>query len=652
MTKRHRSTRRRTEDAKELPPESEHLYRVLAENTSDMITLHLPDGTFLYVSPACRTMLGYEPEDLVGTRAFDLMHPDDVERIRGIAQRAVATGVHDVAEYRHLTKDGRYVWVEVSGKVVRNQDTGDITDIICIVRDITERKRAEGERARLAMAIEHAAEAVVVTDSEGIIEYVNPAFEQITGYTREEAIGRNPRILNSGKQDKAFYVHLWGTITRGEVWSGRFTNMRKDGRLYEEEGTISPVLDAAGKIVSYVAIKRDISDRLALERRMRQAQKMEAIGTLAGGIAHDFNNVLAAIIGYGELAASELDPGTHLRRDLDYVLCAADRAKDLVRQILTFSRRAEEERKPVDLGMVVKEALKLLRPSLPSTIEIHTRIEEDRGLVLADPTQAHQVLMNLCTNAYHAMRETGGTLSVSVEPFLVDSLFTRLHPGLKEGPYVRLSVSDTGCGMDPETLERVFEPFFTTKTQDEGTGLGLATAHGIISAHGGVITVYSEVGKGTLFHVYLPRAELGPPGASLSEESVLGGQERILVVDDEKPLVDLMETTLSRFGYDVVTATSSQDALAAFAARPQGFDLILTDQTMPKMTGEQLAAEVWRIRPEMRVILTTGFTGGALNERLANRGVSAILRKPMKLAEMARVVRRVLDGCERICPQL
>jgi len=251
MTKRHRSTRERTEDAKELPPESEHLYRVLAENTSDMITLHLPDGTFLYVSPACRTMLGYEPEDLVGTRAFDLMHPDDVERIRGIAQRAVATGVYDVAEYRHLAKDGRYVWVEVSGKVVRNQDTGKITDIICVVRDITERKRAEDERARLAMAIEHAAEAVVVTDSEGIIEYVNPAFEQITGYTREEAIGRNPRILNSGKQNKAFYVHLWETITRGDVWSGRFTNMRKDGRLYEEEATISPVLDAEGKIVSY-----------------------------------------------------------------------------------------------------------------------------------------------------------------------------------------------------------------------------------------------------------------------------------------------------------------------------------------------------------------------------------------------------------------
>jgi len=631
--------------AEEALKKERNLLRTLIDNMPDCIYVKDLESRFVINNTAHLHLLGATTqEEVLGKTDFDIFPDELAAGYYGDEQEVIRTNRPLLNKEEVTTDTQRHRQWILTTKVPMCDIEGNVRGIVGISRDITERKRREDERARLVMAIEHAAEAVVVTDAEGTIEYVNPAFEQITGYTRGEAVGKNPRILKSGKQDDAFYKDLWHTITRGEVWSGRFTNMKKDGNLYEEEATISPVMDTAGKIVSFVAIKRDISARLVLERRLRLAEKMEAIGTLAGGIAHDFNNVLAAIIGYSEIAASELAPESPVRRDLEQVLCAADRAKSLVRQILTFSRQVEEERRPVELGLIVNEALKLLRPSLPTTIEILTRIEKDCGLILADATQAHQVIVNLCTNAYHAMRETGGVLTVSVEPFQVDWLLAQSNPGLHKGPYVRLSVSDTGCGMTKETQERVFEPFFTTKAPGEGTGLGLATAHGIVSAHGGVVTIYSEVGKGTTFHVYLPCAELAAPEPSLSEERVPGGHERILVLDDEEPLARLMERTLRNLGYDVVTMTSSVDALAAFRAQPQLFDLIVTDQTMPKITGERLAGEVWRIRPDMRVILTTGAPGGMLSERLAEIGVAAILTKPASVSETARVVRQILDG--------
>jgi PAS domain S-box-containing protein len=624
---------------------SETRYRRLFESAKDGILILDPvTGQIVDANPFIEDLLGYSPGELIGKALWDIGSFKDIATPKDVFDKLQR---NEYIRYDNLPLeriDGSHIAVEFTSNVYLVEDNRVIQ---CNVRDISERKRREDERARLVMAIEHAAEAVVVTDTQGTIEYVNPAFEQITGYTREEAVGKNPRILNSGKQDRAFYAHLWDTIARGDVWSGRFTNMKKDGRLYEEESTISPVFDAGGAIVSYVAIKRDISERLALEHRLRRAQKMEAIGTLASGIAHDFNNVLAAIIGYGQMAASELAPDSQVRKDLEHILCAADRAEDLVHQILTFSRQVEEERRPVGLGLVVEEALKLLRPSLPATIEIRTRIEKDCGLVLADATQVHQVIVNLCTNAYHAMRKTGGILTVSVEPFQAEAPLIQSHPGLHEGPYVRLSVSDTGCGMAKETLERVFDPFFTTKAQGEGTGLGLATVHGIVSAHGGAVTVYSDMGKGTIFHVYFPRAELAAPEAPLSEEPVRGGHERILVLDDEEPLANLMARALRQLGYGVVAMTSSVDALAAFRAHPQLFDLVVTDQTMPQMTGEQLAVEVRRIRPDVPVILTTGLTGDTLQERLGDSGVSAVLMKPAHVLETARIVRQVLDGSWR-----
>jgi len=637
----------------------EHLEQLVEEQTADLrasegklnamlasIGDHMSmmdrDLNVLWANETAKRIFG---SNIIGKKCYTVYHgrKEPCEPHPCLTLQAFEDGKVHEHDTEVMNQEGEVLSFHCTANVALRDKAGDPLGVIEISRDITEQKRAEAERARLATAIEQAAEAIMVTDPEGSIQYVNPAFERITGYPREEVLGKNPRMLKSGKHGEAFYRNMWITIKGGEVWSGRVTNQKKDGSLYEQEGSIAPVRDSSGAIVNFVAVKRDVTEQTALERRLRQAQKMEAIGALAGGITHDFNNVLAAIIGYGQIAAAELPADSAIREDLARILSAADRAKELVRQILTFSRQGEEERQPVRLHLIVKEALKLLRPSLPSTIEIHEDVDTDCPPVLADPTQMHQVFMNLCTNAYHAMREHGGVLETSLKPFGVDADFARARPEIQEGAYVRLTVSDTGHGMDKVTLERLFEPFFTTKEKGEGTGLGLATAHGIVKAHGGAISVYSEPGKGTAFHVYLPCAETETPEATRIEAPIRGGNERILVVDDEKDLAHLMERVLAQFGYDAVAMTNSADALAVFRAHPRLFDLVITDYTMPKMTGEQLVAEVRRIRPDIPIILTTGFSERISPERAEALGLNAFLMKPADPKRLATLVREVLD---------
>ncbi len=578
--------------------------------------------------------------------ASRFLFPEDVHIVGDEIARAIAETDPDAEwqlEHRIRRRDGEVRVVSVWITTVKDA-RGQTFKTRGVNQDITEQKRAEEERSRLGIALEQAAEAVLVTDAQGAITYVNPAFERITGYLRGEVTGENPRILKSGVQDEAFYNDLWQILGRGEVWSGRLQNKKKDGQSYTAEMTISPVVDEYGHVVSYVALQRDITEQIALERRLIQSQKLEAIGTLAGGIAHDFNNILGAILGYGQLVADALPKDSEPQADMGELLKAASRATDLVRQILTFSRQTEEERQAVEIGLIVKEALKLLRPSLPATIEIRTEINDRDCAVFADPSQIHQVLMNLCTNAYHAMQASGGTLTVVVQPLSADRTLAEARPGLHEGEYVLLTVSDTGHGIAQEVLDKIFEPFFTTKPQGEGTGMGLATVHGIVTSHGGTISVYSEVGAGTTFHVYLPRAEIDLSEPSSSLETVRGGHERVLVVDDEVALVRLLERTLRQLGYEVAAVTRAEEGLAAFRADPDGFDLVITDQTMPRMTGAELAVEIKKVRPELPIIVTTGHTGEPLKEQLLHAGMAAILPKPATFADVARVVRSALDG--------
>ena len=366
------------------------------------------------------------------------------------------------------------------------------------------------------------------------------------------------------------------------------------------------------------------------------------MGTLSGGIAHDFNNILSAVIGFTELALEDLPSGSPPSQSLQKVLIASTRATELIRQILTFSRQNEQEHYPVQLHLLVKEALTLLQAALPSTIDIRQQIAEAPGTILADPTQMHQVLLNLCVNAEHAMRDTGGILEVGVDAVEVDETLVAHHPGLHPGPYVRLTVRDTGCGIEPQLLECVFDPFFTTKEIGEGTGMGLAVVHGIVSSHGGVITVQSAVAEGTTFTLYLPRIEATIDTKVHAEEPIPHGTGHILLIDDEEMLVCKEQEILERLGYDVVALTSSLEALEVFRATPQHFDLVITDQTMPKMTGEVFIQELRRIRPDIPTILCTGFSHAMHAEKTKALNIDAFLTKPLTAKNLALAVQRTL----------
>jgi PAS domain S-box-containing protein len=520
-----------------------------------------------------------------------------------------------------------------------------ITGAIVVNQDITERVEKEQQHALLATAVEQAAEGVLVTGADWTIQHLNPAFERVSGYTREEAIGQHHRILKSGKHDAMFYQEMRNALECGEVWRGRITSKKKDGNCFEAEATLSPVRDTNRQIVNWVTIARDVTYETSLEKQLRQAQKIEALGTLAGGIAHDFNNILGIIIGFVQLALYEIPKNDAAQGYLEEVFKAANRAKELVKPILAFSRQAEQERLPTQIALIVKEALKMLRASLPSTIEMRENIVS-KSTVLADATQIHQVLLNLCTNAAHAMEEKGGVLEVGLLDVDLDTDFVAPYSDVRPGPYLRLAISDTGQGMDADTIERIFDPYFTTKPPGAGTGLGLSVVHGIVKSHGGLITVNSEPGKGSSFQIFLPRIESLPDGLiapTTSPRSIPTGTERILFVDDEAELGRFWQKALQDLGYQVTTRTSSFEALEAFRAQPDKYDLIITDLTMPKMTGVDLARELLRMRPDIPVILCTGFSQAITQEMARDMGIRELVMKPILTHELAETIRRVLD---------
>lgn len=603
-------------------------------------------GVVTFANSAALKMLGWELEDLIGKCFHYAAHhsrPDGTpypEEKCGICFhfKESAFKVEDEAFWR---KNGSSFAIKsVITPVLAGEDT--IGNVI-VFKDITESRQNEKERLLLATAIDQAAESIMITDQNGVIQYVNPAFMAISGYEAEEVIGQKPRILRSGKHDREFYSRLWKTLLSGQVWKGRFVNRRKDGSLYEMNGTISPVRDASGNVTNFVTVRRDVTNEARFERQLRQSQKMEAVGTFAGGIAHDFNNILMAVVGYTEMALTHESLPESVCDGLNQVLSAGHRARELVKQILTFCREEEQQRTPMQMSPLVKEAVKFLRASLPSTVEIRQNIMSGLGNILADPTQMHQVLMNLCANAAHAMRETGGTLEIGLKDLCLDTEDMVRYPGLEAGAYQSLTVSDTGHGMDQTTLERIFEPFFTTKEKGEGTGMGLATVHGIVQNHGGAISVYSEPGKGTSFHLLFPRIETRSCDKLSPAAQIPTGKERILFVDDEEMLVHLGQRILENLGYEVTAKSNSSEALAVFRKQPDLFDLVITDQTMPKLTGVELAKEILRMRPLTRIILCTGFTELVSCEEAKSMGISEFVTKPIGKHQLAEIVRRVLD---------
>ena len=390
-------------------------------------------------------------------------------------------------------------------------------------------------------------------------------------------------------------------------------------------------------------ISHDMREQERLKAQLHQAQKMEAIGTMAGGIAHDFNNMLGAIIGFTELAFYELPPDSPVRKRLQEVRTAGTRAKDLVRQLLTFSRQHEQTRQPLYLHVIVQEVQRLLHASLPSTITFQQDLDKDAGMVLADPTQIHQVLLNLCTNAEYAMRDTSGILEVRVHNVEVDAALAAQYPALHLGPHVCLSVRDTGPGIPLEVVDRIFDPFFTTKPIGEGTGMGLAMVHGIVTGHDGVLTVESRLGVGTTFTLYLPQIHETAENATPTVTPSPHGVGRLLLIDDEAPLARMGQALLEHYGYEVISCTRSEEALATFHAEPHRFDLVITDQTMPHMTGERLSQELRRVRPDIPIILCTGFSHIMNAEKAKAMGIDAFLMKPLVARDWVSTIQQVLE---------
>jgi PAS domain S-box-containing protein len=623
--------------------ESEERCRSVIENIQDVFYRTDEHGVATMLSPSAVGFLGLDSlDDILGARMESIwMYPEERSKMLERMRRDGAVRDYEVMLKK---KDGSPLFAATTS-TFRKDDQGNILGVEGIFRDITERKRAEEERMRLVTAIEQAGEAIIITHTNWIIDYVNPAFTAMAGYDGTEVIGEHLRLLKSDKQDRAFYRDIRETLTGGQVWSGRLTNKKKDGSLYETEATASPVRNKSGAIINYVAIHRDITRQVKLERDLRQAQKMEAIGTLAGGIAHDFNNILTAIVGYSEIARFTLAEADPVRRNLDQVLNASSRATDLVKRILAFGRQTEQKHQPVPIVSVVKEALKLLRPSLPATIEIRLEVSlsQEEGVIFADPTEINQVLMNLCTNAAHAMRACGGALLVRLSYAVVHDRRYSPHPDLESGPYVCVEVGDTGHGIEPGVLERIFDPYFTTKRIGEGTGLGLSVVQGAVRTYGGVITVHSEPNKGTTFKVFFRSMGKQAPTGTEAREALPVGAERILFVDDEAILAEFGKELLESLGYKVVTKTNSLEALETFRADPHGFDLVITDMTMPGLRGEELAREIIALRPGMPIILCTGYSE-LINETQAREmGIREFFMKPYLAANFAETIRKVLN---------
>ena len=494
---------------------------------------------------------------------------------------------------------------------------------------------------RYRALVEHNPGPICMHDLSGVLLFVNRAWAEPLGYTAAEMIGCQLSAFLAPTTQHRFSDYLsW--ISQEQTFDGTMQLIAKNGKerlwLYRALRYEEP--DAMPYIYGHA---QDITERKQLEVQVQQAQKMQAIGTLAGGIAHDFNNILTAIIGYTELTLDDMPPGSQAEADLQGVLTASLRAKDLVKQILTFSRQDTQERQPLELHILVKEVLKLLRASLPSTISIQERLDPQAGTVLANATHMHQVLMNLGANAAHAMRDSGGVLEIRVEPYQVETTDTAALAELRPGPHVRLTVRDTGHGMTPDVMARIFEPFFTTKGIGEGTGMGLAVIHGIITHHDGMITVESHPGQGTTFRVYLPVSDPTQDEEEALDEPLPRGSERILFVDDEGALAQLGQRMLTRLGYQVTACQSGVEALQRFQQAPQDFDLVMTDQTMPEMTGDRLTYELRQVRPEIPIVMCTGFSPTIDATEAQTADVDAICMKPLMARQVARAVRQALD---------
>ncbi len=576
---------------------------------------------------------------------YGCVHEQDRDGMRD-AQRRAMSGEEPLDHVHRIVRpDGSIRWVHELGKVDVREETGEAVRFTGVVMDITLRHENEQQMRLQQAALESAANSIVITDREGHILWVNPAFAMSYGYDESELMGKKPGdVIKSGMHDQEFYRNMWETILSGNVWTGEVVNKRRDGTLLTEELTVTPVRDALGEVANFIAIKQDITERKRLEKQLLRSQRMESIGTLAGGIAHDLNNLLAPIVmGVDLLAQREIDES--VRSVIHNMGQSAARGTSLVRQVLSFARGVEGARVTLFLDQVVHEVMTIAETSFPKNVQVLTESSKDLWPLIGDPTQLNQVILNLTVNARDAMLD-GGTVRLVTRNVTIDDQYASMRKEVEPGDYVMLELVDEGCGMPPHVKERIFEPFYSTKAVGQGTGLGLSTVIGIVRSHGGFINVYSELGKGTSFKVYFPAQQAADvPEASAEEEVGMprGNGETILIVDDEFAILSITKHTLETYGYRVLTAVDGAQAVGVFAMNRSDVDVTVTDMMMPVMDGPALVKAIHRIDPAARIIATSGLQGGGNVAKVADLGVKDFLEKPFTAGQLLTTIRRALD---------
>jgi PAS domain S-box-containing protein len=616
--------------------------RILVEQSRDGIVVLDQNGKVYEANQRYADMLGYSMQEVLQLYVWDWDTQWTREQLMEMIRTVDEAGDFFVTSHRR--KDGTLLDVEIStnGTMCGGQKL-----VFCVCRDITGRKRAaealrESEK-RYRTLFEASPDGILIVDTETMkFRYASPSLCEMLGYGEDEL--KKMGVEDIHPRDKLENITAdFEACARGEkTFTENNPCLKKDGTIiYMDISGTTTVIDGKKCIIAFF---RDITARRHLEEQLRDASKMEALGTLVGGIAHEFNNVLAIIMGNVELSLIDVPGWSPIHYNLEEIRTACLRAKDVVRQLLSYVRKIEYKKKPLRLIPVIKDSIKFLRAAIPTNIDIHQTIQAEADIVLADPTQINQVMINLCTNAYHAMEETGGNLEIAVHNVVLEEDVVTIDPALVPGNYVKVTVSDTGKGISPQIIDRIFDPFFTTKEVGKGSGMGLSVVHGIIKSYGGAISVESEPGKGTTANLFFPVVE----GEAVLESKPVGeesptGNERILFIDDENSMVDMAQGILERLGYQVETKMSPVEALELFRSKPDQFDLVITDMAMPKMTGDILAKEILTIRPDIPVILCTGFTEKISEENAYEVGIKAFLSKPLVMREFAVKVRNVLD---------
>jgi len=607
--------------------------------------IFVKDSEFQYimVNDTCAGFHGFSRDEIVGKTDYDLFPGHVADEIREVDASILNEGkTFNNIERPLYNMKGDAIWV-LTTKAPLKDSKGNIIGIFGISADITEERAARLQLSLLSEAIHQTGDTVVVTDTDGVIQYVNPAFERTTGYEAEEAIGKKPSILKSGRHHEKFYKTLWDTITNGECWSGHFVNKRADGTFYEEDATISPVKNDAGEITNFVGVKRDVTLELEMEMKLRQASKMQAIGRFAGGIAHDFNNVLTAILGYGGMLLSTTPEDDPNRKKIEEIVKAGKRAEALTKQLLAFSKRQTISKTKLDINQVIEDMKGLLLPITGKEVTLDFHFGKKLPPAFADLTQVEQVILNLVINAKDALegKEDGHVTVVTAKQCLED-IFSDGNFVAYPGQYVKISVEDNGLGMDKNTLSRVFEPFFSMKGS-KGTGMGLSSVYGIVKQHRGYIIVSSEVGKGSTFDVFLPAMAshvdtVGNAKVKQVGETLQHGEGKILVVEDEEAVLSLAAAILSFAGYDLETVFSAEEAMKKFKELGGEIDLLLTDVVLDGMSGLELAERLRILRPDLRILFMSGYVGKVVEQIDMKHPDNYFIAKPFTMESLTLAV--------------